>query len=51
VITLILVALAFYFGFEIGRRWEAGVAEEELEAYQSTQATGRIRLSSMRIRH
>lgn len=48
--TAILILLALYFGFEVGRRWEAGRREEELEAISSAQATGRIRLTAMQIR-
>lgn len=52
--TLILLALTAYFAFNIGRRWDAGKREEELEARQEQrQARGRrgaMELNPIRIR-
>lgn len=54
-ISVILMALSGYFGFLIGRRWEAGEAEAELDlieeqAYQRSRRRGSLVLSTIRLR-
>jgi hypothetical protein len=49
-ITIILVALAFWFGFELGRKWDIGIKEAEVEAVQERQARGGVRLRPITIR-
>ena len=49
-VAVLTVALALWFGFELGRKWELGKAEEEAEALAETHASGRVRLNTIRIR-
>jgi hypothetical protein len=49
-VAFVVVLLAGWFGFELGRKWEEGRAEEELEALAETHSNGRIRLNSITIR-
>jgi hypothetical protein len=47
---LILVALALWFGFELGRKWHLGEVEAEQEIFAETRARGGVRLRSITIR-
>lgn len=53
-ITLILMGISAYVGFEIGRKWELGEREEELERLEEQRerrsARGTVRLRPLRIR-
>lgn len=50
-IWLLTVSLALWFGFELGRKWDAGQREAEAEAYaERRQQQGGIRLSRIVIR-
>lgn len=55
VITVVLSALAGYFGWLTGRRWERGRIELEAAAYEEQAAkravrSGGIVLSTMKVR-
>jgi hypothetical protein len=53
-VWLLTVALALWFGFEFGRKWEVGVREEEEEALQEAAEATRerrgIRLTRLTVR-
>lgn len=54
-ITVVLSALAAYFGWLVGRRWERGRIELEKEAHQERAAqrgerSGQIRMTTIQIR-
>lgn len=55
VITVVLVALAAYFSWLVGRRYERGLIEMEEAAYQDAAAkraerSGHVRMSTMKVR-
>lgn len=51
-ILLLLLPLAAYFGWLIGRRWERGKIEREEAEHAETYArrSGRVKLTTMQIR-
>ena len=53
-VTLALVALALWFGFELGRKWDAGIREAEQEALEAEtearRSRGGVRLKTITIR-
>jgi hypothetical protein len=49
-VTVIMVALALWFGFELGRHWSDGRLEIEVEKHDRTHNRGKIRLNTMHIR-
>lgn len=49
-ITMLLVLLAMYFGFELGRKWDAGKMEAEEESLEEVHRRGGIRLRSITVR-
>lgn len=49
-ITLLLVLLGMYFGFELGRKWDAGKLEIEEEVVEEVRRRGGVRLRSITVR-
>lgn len=49
-LILALIAIAFYFGFQIGRRWDAGEREEAAEEIEQLKQRGGIRLRPITVR-
>jgi hypothetical protein len=50
-VWLLTISLAGWFGFELGRKWDAGRVEEELEEYEKAEAArGGIRLNRITVR-
>lgn len=53
-VWLLTIAIALWFGFEIGRKWEVGEAEEireaEQEALEATRERRGIRLTRISVR-
>lgn len=50
-VWLIPILLASWFGFELGRKWDAGRAEaEQEEAVEARESRGGVRLNRITIR-
>jgi len=49
-VWIVVVGVALWFGFELGRKWQLGVQEEELERHEETRARGGIRLNTITVR-
>jgi hypothetical protein len=52
--TLLLILLAAYFGFQIGRKWDLGLNEKAAELEEERRAErgrrGTVRLNSIKIK-
>lgn len=53
-VWMLTIALSLWFGFELGRKWEVGEAEEireaEQEALEATRERRGIRLNRISVR-
>jgi hypothetical protein len=49
-IWLLTISLAAWFGFELGRKWDEGRREEDLEEYEESRSRGGIRMTTITMR-
>ena len=49
-VWLVVVALALWFGFELGRKWHQGEEETELDAFVEAGRRSGVRLNTITMR-
>jgi hypothetical protein len=49
-VWIVVLGLGVWFGFELGRKWDAGIRELEAEETAQASARGGFRLKSITIR-